>query len=192
MRMTRVQVFAVVLVTSACVGPITEYSDEASDDPVGDGDGDGDPSEETGEATGDGDGDSGDGDGDSGDGDGDGDSGDGDGDPSGDGDGDCPPGSPGCSCEITKCDPGYECVAELCELSDYPWGKCGWDPDNEWYSCGFQGESPDPGFPIDCGNLPLVSGAPCPDEFTVEGCCAVGGDAWWCEGGLVARDPCGS
>jgi hypothetical protein len=180
--------FVIVLATSACIGSIKEYSDEASDEPMGDGDGD--PTTETGEATGDGDGEpTGDGDGDpTGDGDGDGD---GDGEPTGDGDGDCPAGSPGCPCKEGMCDPGYECVQGSCELSDNPYGKCGWDPMNEWYACGFEGESPDPDFPIDCGNLPLVDGAPCPNGFTVEGCCRIGGDAWWCQDGLVERDVCG-
>ncbi|MFO7567839.1 MAG: hypothetical protein R6X02_34685 [Enhygromyxa sp.] len=185
---------ATVLAASACVGSIVEYSDEtASEDPSGDGDSTGEAEAEAGEGDGDptGDGD-GDGDGDpTGDGDGDS-SGDGDGESSGDGDGDCPAGSPGCPCEASKCDPGHECVGGLCQLSDYPWGKCGWDPGEQWYACGFMGESPDPRFPIDCGDLVLVSGAACPSGFTVKGCCAYGGDAWWCEGGFVMRDPCGS
>ena len=186
MPFSRAQVLALTLVVSACVGPIKEYSDDASDDPAGDGDGD--PTTETDEATGDGDGDSGDGDGDPGDGDGE--SGDGDGDP-GDGDGDCPLGSPGCPCDATTCDPGYECMGGLCQLSSYPWGECGWDSRNEWYECGFEGESTDPNFPIDCGDLPVVSGAPCPDGFGVEGCCKVGGDLFWCKEGFVERKVCG-
>jgi hypothetical protein len=171
---------AVVLCASACVGPITEYNDEAAnDDPSGDGDGD--PSDESG-TNGDGDGEP------TGDGNGDGD---GDGEPTGegDGDGDC---TADCACEAVVCDPGFGCVEGRCELLDYPWGKCGWNADEEWYECGYQGESPDPQFPIDCGDQILVSGAKCPDGFTVEGCCRYGGDAWWCQGGFVMRKPCGA
>jgi hypothetical protein len=80
----------------------------------------------------------------------------------------------------------------VCEPSEYPWGKCCWDSRNKWYDCGFEGESPDANYPIDCGNLPLVSGAPCPTGFGIEGCCAVGGDSWWCEEGFVERKVCGA
>src|SRR5690606_41871171 len=84
MRVASALLFTIVSITSACVGSIIEYSDEAStDDPSGDGE----PTEESGTGDGDGDPSGGDGDGEPGDGDGDG-----DGDPSGgdgDGDSDC-------------------------------------------------------------------------------------------------------
>ncbi len=166
-------------ITAACVASVTEYSSEAADAEA-EAEGEGDPSEtETGD-----DGAPGDGDGEPGDGDGDGDPGDGDGDP-GDGDGDGEPG-----CKPGACEPGYECVEEVCTLSDYPWGKCGWNPEG-YYACSHQGESPDPKFPIDCGELPLIPDAPCPEGLTFEGCCSYGGDNWWCDDGFVQRDVCG-
>lgn len=105
----------------------------------------------------------------------------------------CPPGDLGCPCDGGSCKGDYLCMDEICEANDYPWGNCGWDPENEWYWCGFMGEDPSGTFPIDCGGLPLVDGSPCPRGLTFEGCCDTFGNTWYCDGetDMAVRKPCG-
>jgi hypothetical protein len=107
--------------------------------------------------------------------------------------GPCPPGDLGCPCDGGLCKGDYLCMDGVCESEAYPWGKCGWDPDNEWYWCGFMGEDPSGTFPIDCGDLPLVDGSPCPRGLTFEGCCDTFGNTWYCNGETdkTVRKPCG-
>jgi hypothetical protein len=166
------------------------------------GDGDGDP----------GDGDPGDGDGDPGDGD------PGDGDPGCtpgsfgcacddagqcveglaciDGecafDNSCVPGTENCECDNGMCEAGFECVDNLCEPASFPPGpypNCGWNPETMWNMCGFTDENP--AFPVMCPpETELAAGQPCPQGFTVEGCCDLNGNNWWCEGGTTAFENC--
>ena len=132
-----------------------ETTGETDTDPSG-GDGDGDATD----SAGDGDGDATDTDPatdtDSGDGDGDA-SGDGDGDASGDGDGD----------------------ATDTDTAPAP-NQCGWDPDNGYYECGFEGEDPGGENPIGCPEG-LVDGDLCEvTGLTGQGCCDAEGNNWYC------------
>lgn len=103
----------------------------------------------------------------------------------------CEPGTVDCPCVDGMCEgEGLICVDDTCLMGE-PYGQCGWDPRESYYDCGFTGADPSNQFPIDCGDLPLVPGSPCPPELTFEGCCTVGGDSYWCQEEKVERKVCG-
>ncbi len=90
----------------------------------------------------------------------------------------CAPGTQDCECaEGDVCDEGLECVEGVCIGSDA--ASCGWDARNSWYDCGFEGADPDMNFPIECPDVELVDGEPCPEELSDEGCCD-GTQLWYC------------
>lgn len=60
-------------------------------------------------------------------------------------------------------------------------GMCGWDPHNNYYQCGFDGESPTSTFPRMCPEG-LVEGAAC-GQIGGEGCCDAENDVWFCGDG---------
>ena len=169
---------ALLLSTAGCGGIVIESSSRGSDQ--GEGESAADTGEESGDTAGDGDGDT---------------SGEGDGDSSGDGDGDdgsCPPGTLGCACDNDECEAGLECLEGICETDPTPYGNCGWSAEDGWYSCEGMGESPDPDYPIDCGNIGLTDDAVCPEELSVIGCCDKFANLWYCdEEGFAQRKPCG-
>lgn len=59
-----------------------------------------------------------------------------------------------------------------------PISMCGWDPGNNYYECGFEGEDPSGTIPIACPDG-LVEGDPC-GNVPGEGCCDANGDLWYC------------
>jgi|GEM_PF-6425372 len=73
---------------------------------------------------------------------------------------------------------------------DPPVSNCGWDPNNFYYDCGFEGEGP-PEAPIECPDG-LVEGMLCADTgLDGVGCCD-GGNLWYCTGDLtVFSTACG-
>lgn len=101
----------------------------------------------------------------------------------------CDLGALDCPCKRGACEEGLACVDGVCVSS--PKNACGWDQASGYYECGFEGEDPEGNFPLDCGNLPLVNGAPCPTGFTVQGCCDADGNLWWCNvDDKVEYEPC--
>ena len=113
-----------------------------------------------------------------GDGDGDGDpttTGDGDGDPTTTGDGDGDPTTTGDG--DGDGDPTTTGDGDGDPTGD-PIGQCGWDPNNLYYECGFDGSDPEGTFPYACPPG-LIEGDVC-GEVTGEGCCDAAGDNWYC------------
>lgn len=73
-------------------------------------------------------------------------------------------------------------------------GKCGWDPDNKFYACGFIGADPDAISPIACPDELPAEGDPC-DEMgmvTGVGCCLPDGSNYYCSmAGMIVIEACG-
>jgi hypothetical protein len=70
---------------------------------------------------------------------------------------------------------------------------CGWDPNNDWYFCGWEGEDPSMINPISCSEFefPMVPGSACNGKLNVIGCCDEMGDAWYCINGFIEYEVCG-
>ncbi|MCY1011067.1 hypothetical protein OV079_36980 [Nannocystis pusilla] len=74
-------------------------------------------------------------------------------------------------------------------------GKCGWDPNNKYYACGFVGEEPDGVSPIECPDALPAEGDDCDESspITGTGCCLPDGSNYYCtDQGKIAVDACGA
>ncbi|EDM75480.1 hypothetical protein PPSIR1_34183 [Plesiocystis pacifica SIR-1] len=111
----------------------------------------------------------------------------------------CEPGTFNCECDNGMCADGLECVDNVCEFPE-PMetttdgggneGMCGWSAQAGFYDCNQAGEDPGGTNPIECPEGEYITGGPCPEGLTFEGCC-FDDDLWWCEGGAVAGIDCG-
>jgi hypothetical protein len=113
----------------------------------------------------------------------------------------CTPGTLDCACDENDiCIDGLLCVEGVCtmpdmdtETTDDEMNVCGWDPRNEWYFCGWEGEDPSMEHPISCEEIgfPMVPGSPCNGMLGYVGCCDAMGNAWYCLEGLLEYEVCG-
>lgn len=74
-------------------------------------------------------------------------------------------------------------------------GKCGWDPNNKYYACGFVGEEPGGVSPIECPDTLPAEGDDCGENSPVTGigCCLPDGSNYYCtDQGKIAIDACGA
>ncbi|MDC0721213.1 hypothetical protein [Nannocystis bainbridge] len=75
-------------------------------------------------------------------------------------------------------------------------GQCGWDPNNGYYGCGFQGVDPDGDHPLTCPETLPATGAPCDGDSPISniGCCLPDGTNYYCSsesGGMIVVEACG-
>jgi hypothetical protein len=74
-------------------------------------------------------------------------------------------------------------------------GKCGRDPNNEYYACEFVGADPGGTNPIECPDTLPAEGDDCDGNspITGVGCCLPDGSNYYCtDQGKIAIDACGS
>ncbi|MBZ5715565.1 hypothetical protein [Nannocystis pusilla] len=74
-------------------------------------------------------------------------------------------------------------------------GKCGWDPSNDYYACGFEGVDPDNLNPIECPDPLPAAGDACDASSPVGGigCCLPDGKNYYCsDQNMIVIDECGA
>lgn len=74
-------------------------------------------------------------------------------------------------------------------------GNCGWDPNNTYYVCGFEGADPGNLNPIECPDTLPNAGDPCDEDSPISGvgCCLPDGKNYYCtDQNVIAIDECGA
>jgi hypothetical protein len=76
------------------------------------------------------------------------------------------------------------------------YGMCGWHPEKLFYGCAASGAEPGTSDPegMDAIGCPegVVEGAACGDLVTNIGCCAAGGDNFYCDADIIVKEACGA